>query len=258
MTRVFLALLMAGAVAAHADVWSNGDLTTYNQGSWGGCATACDPSFPDPGAVLLDASFNSVYAGTGGVIVGSANKFTMVFTDATSVRTYMPSIGPFAPLNGSVVDPLSTASGSFGGEVLGLEFNVDFSDAGLLSGSSGLRFGDLILENFTTGPVVNQESFNGLTVRQFLGDENILLSGGSTVFSIADLGTAASEINGSFSNGMPTAFAQAHLVAPTSTSAVPEPSSWMLVIPTVLGLGWRRLRRAMKGTNTLCCTHANR
>ena len=37
--------------------------------------------------------------GAGGVVVGSASRFVMVFTDADSVRKYMPSIGPFAPLN---------------------------------------------------------------------------------------------------------------------------------------------------------------
>lgn len=244
-----LALLLACAGAANADTWKIGDLTTYGQGSWGGCAAACDPSLPDPGAVLLDGSFNTVYAGTGGVIVGSASKFTMAFTDADSVRAYMPSIGPFAPLSGSVVNPMTTVSGAFGGEVLGLEFNVDFSDAGLLPGSSGLRFGDLILENFSTGPFVNQESFNGLTVRQFLGDENILLSGGSTVFSFADLGTAASDFNGSFSNGIPSSFAQAHLVAPAPT--VPEPSSLLLMTAAVLGMVSRwelRRRRAQRRT----------
>jgi hypothetical protein len=243
MTKNFLMLLLVCAGAANADTWQTGDLTTYNQGSWGGCVTNCDPSFPDPGAVLLDASFNTVYAGTGGVIAGSASKFTMAFTDADSVRAYMPSIGPFAPLNGSVVNPGSTPSGAFGGEVLALEFNVDFSDAGLLPGTSGLRFGDLILENFTAGPFVNQESFNGLTVRQFLADENILLSGGSTVFSIADLGTAASDMNASFSNGKPSAFAQAHLVAPASASTVPEPSGWLLMTAGCLGLVRTRRRR---------------
>ena len=235
MTKSLFLLLLACAGAAHADIWHNGDLTTYGQGSWGGCVATCDPSLPDPGAVLLDGSFNTVYAGTGGVIAGSESGFTMVFTDATSVRRYLPSIGAYASLNGSVVDPLSTASGSFGGEVLGLEFNVDFSDAGLLPGASGLRFGDLILANFSTGPVVNQEPFNGLTVRQFLGDVNILLSDGSTIFSIADLGTSLSDLNASFSNGTASAFAQAHLVAPAS--AVPEPSSLLLVIAAALGMG---------------------
>lgn len=245
MTKNLFVFLLACVGAANADTWQTGDLTTYTQGSWGGCAANCGSSFPDPGAVLLNASFNTVYAGIGGVIVGSASKFTMVFTDADSVRAYMPSIGPFSPLNGSVVNPASTASGAFGGEVLALEFNVDFSDAGLLPGSSGLRFGDLILENFSNGPFVNQASFNGLTVRQFLADENILLSGGSTVFTIADLGTAASDMNGSFSNGIPSAFAQAHLVAPTSAGTVPEPSSWVPLIPAVFGLGWSRRRLAL-------------
>jgi hypothetical protein len=233
MTKILFVLLLAGA--AQADTWHNGDLTTYTQGNWGGCVANCDPSFPDPGAVLLDGSFNTVYAGTGGVIVGSDSKFTMAFTDANSVLKYMPSIGQFAPLNGSVIDPLSTVSGAFGGEVLGLEFNVDFSDAGLLPGASGLRFGDLILTNFSTGPVVNQEPFNGLTVRQFLGDVNILLSDGSTIFTIADLGTSLGDLNASFSNGNASAFAQAHLVVPAS--AVPEPSSLLLVIAVALGMG---------------------
>ena len=238
-----LALLLASAGAAHADTWQVGDLTTYTGGSWGGCAANCGSSFPDPGAVLLDASFNTVYGAIGGVIAGSPSGFTMVFTDAGSVRAYLPSVGPFAPLNGSYVNPGSTASGAFGGQVLALELNVDFSDAGLLPGSSGLRFGDLILENFTNGPFVNQESFNGLTVRQFLADENILLSGGSTIFSISDLNTAAGDITASFSNGTPSAFAQEHLVAPTSASNVPEPSNWLLMIPAIFGLGWSRRRQ---------------
>jgi len=187
-------------------------------------------------------------ATTGGVIVGSASKFTMAFTDATSVRKYLPSIGAYASLSGSVVDPLSTASGSFGGEVLGLEFNVDFSDAGLLPGASGLRFGDLILANFSKGPVVNQEPFNGLTVRQFLGDVNILLSGGSTIFTIADLGTALGDTNVSFSAGTPSAFAQDHLVAPPSATAVPEPSSLMVLTPGLLGLlGWHWRSKSRRG-----------
>src|SRR5690348_1009404 len=72
---MLLTLLLAGAATGRADIWQVGDLTTYGGGSWGGCAANCGSSFPDPGAVLLDASFNTVYAATGGVIVGSASKF---------------------------------------------------------------------------------------------------------------------------------------------------------------------------------------
>lgn len=241
-----LAVALACAGTSHADIWNNGDLTTYTQSSWGG-----DPGV-DGGAALLDASYDTVYAGNFGLVtVGSNSRFTMTFTDADSVRTYLPSIGFFAPLNGSVLNPISTASGAFGGEVLGLELNVDFSDAGLLPGSSGLRFGDLVLANFS--PFFSP--FNGLTVRQFLGDMNTLLGGGTTIFTIADLGGTVGALNAAFSDGTPTAFAQAHLVAPTSSSAVPEPSSLLLMITAMLGLGWYRKwlsRRAVRQNGASC------
>jgi hypothetical protein len=168
--------------------------------------------------------------------VGLLSGNWMAFTDADSVIAYIPSIGPFAPLNGNVLDPITTSSGAFGGEVLALQFNVDFSDAGFLPGTSGLRFGDLILENFTGALSV----INGSTVRQFLGDLNILLGGGATTFTIADLGTNVGGLNGAFSNGYALAFAQDHLEAPPSE--VPEPSSWKLLITAAAGLAWRRLR----------------
>jgi hypothetical protein len=229
-----LALALACAGVAHADIWNNGDLTTYTQSSWGG-----DPSV-DGGAALLVGSYDTVYAGNFGLVtVGSSSVFTMTFTDADSVRTYLPSIGFFAPLNGSIMDPIATASGAFGGEVLGLELNVDFSDAALLPGTSGLRFGDLALDSFTGTLSV----LNGLTVRQFLGDVNTLLGGGTAAFTIADLGGTVGGVNASFSDGTPTSFAQSHLVAPTTASTVPEPSSWLLMIPAVFGVVWsRRLR----------------
>jgi outer membrane murein-binding lipoprotein Lpp len=233
LRRRRVALVLLAAAAANASTWQPGDLTTYVPASWGGLPGV------DGGATLLAPNFNAIYAATGGVIVGSPSGFTMVFTDAGSVLQYLPSIGPFAPLNGSVVDPLSTASGSFGSEILGLEFNVDFSDAGLLPGSSGLRFGDLVLGGFT--PIFSL--LNGLTVRELLGDANILLSGGSTVFSIDSVGPLVNNLNGAFSNGIPQDFAQAHLFAPASTAPAPEPASWLMIIGGFGLLRFRRQRR---------------
>jgi hypothetical protein len=226
-----LATILGCAGAANADPWLAGDLTTYNQGSWGG-----DPGI-DAGATLLLAKFDTVYAPTGGVRVGSASGFGMIFTDPGSALNYLPSIGPYAPLSGSVVNPLSTSSGAFGGDVLALEFNVDFSDAGLLPGTSGLRFGDLVLTDFSTLP-----QLNGLTVRQFLGDMNTLLSGGSSIVSISDLGTVVDDLDSSFFAGVPQQFAQDHLVAPSVPT--PEPSSCVLLGSGLLGFAairrWKR------------------
>jgi hypothetical protein len=231
-----LAILLGCAGGARATVWNVGDLTTHAQATWGG-----DPTV-DAGAILLTNSFNTVYGATFGVTVGSFSGFTMSFTDATSVLAYMPSIGLFAPLNGNELNPTSTASGGFGGETLGLEFNVDFSDAGLLPGTLGLRFGDLILANLNGA----QAPLNGLTVRQFLGDTNILLSGGTSVITIADLGSLVGEVNGSFFEGTPDQFAQDHLVAPEISSETPLPAAFPLFASGLgaLGLlGWRRKRK---------------
>jgi hypothetical protein len=228
-------LLLACAGAVNADVWHPGDLTTFTQDNWGG-----NPG-TDPGAIRLVASYDTVYAGAFGVVtVGSTSKFIMSFTDSASVLKYLPSIGPFAPLNGSVLNPISTVSGAFGGEVLGLELNVDFSDAGFLPGSSGIPFGNLLLASFGN-PV-----FNGLTVRQFLGDANLLLGGLSAPFTIADLGSTVGDLNAAFSAGTPSTFAQNHLVAPSIGSTVPEPSTWLLLATAVGGLYLTSLIKASR------------
>jgi hypothetical protein len=212
------------AVSASADVWQVGDETTYNQGVWG-----APPN--NVGAELLTAEFDTVYAS--GLIVGSASDFTMVFTDSAAVDAYLPEPGAYAPLDSSVLNPRgdSTSSGAFGGDVLSLELNVDFSDAGFLPATSGIPFGNLLLEGFSTLP-----QLNGLTVRQFLGDMNTLLGGGSSIVSIDDLGTTVNDLNSSFSFGMPSQFAQEHLVAPTVVTPTPEPSSLAILTAGLFGL----------------------
>jgi hypothetical protein len=229
--RVFaIAALLGYAGSAGASVWQVGDETTYGQGVWG-----TPPE--NVGAVLLAADFDTVYAATGGVIVGSLSGFIMGFTDVDSVLAYQPSLGPYAPLNSSVLNPITTSSGAFGGDVLALEFNVDFSDAGFLPATSGIPFGNLLLQGFSTLP-----QLDGLTVRQFLGDMNTLLGGGSSIVSIADIGGPPDfnpiliSLNVSFSGGTPTQFAQDHLVAPAVVTPTPEPSSLTVLIAGLLGL----------------------
>jgi hypothetical protein len=219
--------------SAGATVWQFGDETTFAQSLWGGTPGV------DPGATLLEADFDTVYASEGCVCVGSPSGFTMIFTEIASVLAYQPSIGPYAALDASVLNPISTSSGAFGGDVLALEFNVDFSDAGFLPAASGIPFGDLVLEGFSTLP-----QLDGLTVRQFLGDMNTLLSGGSSIVSIDDLGTILSLLNSSFGDGVPEQFAQDHLVAPTVVTPTPEPSSLVMLGAGLAGLvAWRQRGR---------------
>jgi len=172
--------------------WLNGDLITFTQSIWG--------------ATLLEVGFNTVYGATGGFIAGSPTKYTMVFTDPDSLAQYIPSVGTPAPLNSSVANPVTTASGSFGGDVVALKLNIDYADFGFLAGSSGLHFGDLTLCGFST-----LSGLNGTTVRQFLGTVNTALSGGSTPYSVSDLDLTTGDINAAFSSGYPSAFAQQHL-----------------------------------------------
>ena len=163
----------------------------------------------EPPSVVTDMlleNFDTVYASTFGIVTGGLGSgFTMSFTDAESVLAYLPAMGPPGPLNGNVLDPISTAAGAFGGDVLALHLNVDFSDA-RVEGTLAPPFGDLVLCNVGTLPL------NGTTVRQFLAIVDTLLGGGSSPFTIADLDPVTTQLNGSFDGGVPSPFAQDHLV----------------------------------------------
>ncbi len=159
---------------------------------------------------LLD-NYNSVYASTLGIVeVGLSGPagFSSRFSYPTELFDYLPATGPIGSLHADLVDPNSTSSGAFGGEVLALRLNVDFSDAGLSLGDLGIPFGDLQLRNF----LGSQFDLNGLTVRQFLGQANKLLGGGTSLFyNIPELYAVTRELNGSFFAGIVYPFAQDHL-----------------------------------------------
>ena len=87
---------------------------------------------------------------------------------------YLPGSGANGPLNNDLADPTSSASGEFGGHVLALRLNVDFDDSGDSTGTSAVPFGELVLSNLTELP-----HYNGLTVRQYLTEQNGVL--GATV-----------------------------------------------------------------------------
>ncbi len=137
---------------------------------------------------------------------------------------YLPSTGPAAPLNAILVDPFTTISGIFGGQVAGLRLNIDFSDAGILSQPSGVSFGDLLL----TGLTGDIAGLDGLSPRQFQRIANDFLGGALEPYPIADFSAVLMLINGAFEGGFHNAWADAHLELPAVT-VVPEPSTSVLL-----------------------------
>ena len=180
--------------------WMEGEVVTHTPLTWG------DENHT--AGQLLTVRFDEVYASTGLVEIGiiGSNGFSMVFTRASAVLAYLPAAGTVAALNGDLVDPTVTLSGVFGGEVLALELNVDFADAGRLAGTSEHVLGDLTMCRFAAFP-----GLNGTSIRAFLDLANVALGGGATPYSISTLNTVAGQLNAAFNGGLPSTFAQNHL-----------------------------------------------
>ncbi len=180
--------------------WEDGDMVSYSQDSWGG-----DPTMNAAAALLL-AQFNFRYPAGVEVGISGAAGFSLAFTSASAILDYQPASGTFAALNSDLLDPTSSASGAYGGFVLALQLDVDFTDSGNVSGTSGLLFGDLRLCGLTTTP-----AYNGMTVRQFLGEMNVALGAGPAAYSFFDMAFLTSDVTTAFEGGSVSLFAQQHL-----------------------------------------------
>jgi hypothetical protein len=210
-------------------------LTTYDQAEWGDPTTAAGS--------LLGTYYGTVYASTGDVFqIGNASTgFFAEFTGESHLDDFLPASGAVGPLNNDSANPTTTSAGIFAGEVAGLKLNIDFSAAGLLPGTSGLHFGDLVL----TGMTGAYSGLNGVTVSQFLSLTGQALGGANTGFTITDLDIELVGFNNAFDDGQPDSFAQDHLVAPGSSAAMPEPPTLLLAAVGVLAAAIFRMKRAL-------------
>lgn len=239
-----LAALPLAALPVHATTFTDGEFVTWSQGGWGG-----DPA---PGTIsfLLETNFNSIFAPSGLLelgIPGSAG-FSMIFDSADAVIAYLPNGDPPGVLIADLLDPVSSAGGVFGGEVVTAALNIAFSDAGLLEHAPGVPFGDLVLQNLDSLTGVGPEvaDLDGMSVREVLSAAELLLGGAASPLSPEDMFILLTQVNMSFNGGNPASdFATEFLALPGSPT-VPEPSTWAMLLIGFAGLGfagWRKSRR---------------
>lgn len=221
-------LYLMSAAATKADSFSTGQFVTYTQSDWA-------PGGPTGGVAtsLLATDYNSVYQGTGGDLIvgvaGTPGQYFLEFDSSAALLDYMPSAGAASALTANEIDPTTTPTGVFGGDVAALKLDVDFNNAGYLQGTSSVLFGGLVLTNFTG----SLAGLNGLTVNQFLALSNTCLAGGSCAPGVVNVDGVNLQLGNAFAAGTPDAYADQHLALPSSTTTpVPEPSSMVL-----LGLG---------------------
>jgi hypothetical protein len=234
IVSAFGAFLFCTTISSDAPAapFQPGDFITYSQDTWGAA--------PDPGtaALLLRDSFDALYPGGFEVGISGGAGFSMIFTSGPVLLAYLPGTGTPGPITSDLVDPTSTNSGMFGGLVAALQLNVDFTDAGLLLGSAGIPFGDLVLTN-----LFPQTLFNELSVRQYLAQANVFLSFDANnlpLYTYDELADLTINITRAFEGGTPSQFAQEHLRI--GAQAVPEPATLTLLWLGIVALMVRRGR----------------
>ncbi|HUQ80952.1 MAG TPA: hypothetical protein VM076_07445 [Gemmatimonadaceae bacterium] len=181
--------------------WRNGDMLSLTPTQWG---------TPVPGK-LLERRYGGVYESSYGLMelgVVALGAYALVFSSASNVEFFLPAFGLPKALGASQVDPSPPgAGGVFGGEVTALKLNLDFSDAGIVLGTTALRFGDLRLCGLSGAAAV----LNGTRVRDAFAIANTALAGLAAPLSIPDLYFVTTEINRAFAGGVVSQWAQQHI-----------------------------------------------
>jgi hypothetical protein len=246
-----LAALSFAAPPAHASTFVPGEFVTWSQVAWG------DDPAPGNISYSLEANFNSIFAPSDLLEVGipGAAGFSIIFDGPDPIITYLPASGAPGVLTADLDDPVQTASGSLGGEVVTAALNVDFSDTGLLAHAPAVTFGDLVFQNLDSfsaseglgvGPEITE--FDGKSVREALSEANTVLGDGVSSFTPIDMFELLNFTSRAFNGGTLEENADTFLALPSTAMTVPEPSAWAMLLLGFAGLGFARYRASRKLT----------
>jgi uncharacterized repeat protein (TIGR01451 family) len=160
---------------------------------------------------ILSGYFSTVYpAGFVEIGIPGSAGFSAKFTGVAAARAYLASVGTPGVFTADLVNPIAASAGGFGAQVLALQFNVDFGDAGAAAGIVG-SLGNMIFSD-------NTSALNGRSVRQILGMANIMLGGGAiSGLSIAEANTLLVNLNRAFDGCQASDWALGHLLPPNGT-----------------------------------------
>ncbi len=173
-------------------------LKTFTQGGWG-----ADPSGNNPGE-LLHSNFANLYPN--GVYVGGNYKLT--FTSAQAITNFLPQGGKPNVLTANATNPLTSAAQVFAGQVLALQLNVDFSQAGITP--TGL--GDRTITTSVIYGLPNPGPLAGKKVSEVLALANQVLGGNTGAlpagYNVSWLNSIVDTINNNYDNGNNLGFLQ--------------------------------------------------
>ncbi len=245
-TVAALAGLLLAAFPTRATTFAAGEFVTFSQGEWGET-----PAGGNVGA-MLENDYDSIFAPSELLEVGihGSAGFSIIFDNPDDLIAYLPANGTAGALTADLLDPASSASGVFGGEVAALALNIAFSDASLLAHPAGVPFGNLVLQNldmfaaFVGNPDIGPEitELDGMSVRELLSEADLVLGGATTPFNPDEMAEVVGSTNMVFDAGFTSTFDKFLAFPPSMALTVPEPSIWAMLLIGFGGLGLVRFR----------------
>lgn len=255
-TLAALAALSLAAMPAHATMFTDGEFVTHNPIEYG---TIRGSPYDSTIAALIEDNFSTVLAPLTGLfevgIPGPAG-FSMIFDSPDAIVAYLPGGGAAGPLTADLNDPISPLTPFLGGWVVTTAINVDLSYAGVLAHPPGVALGDLLFQHLDSfigqsvfagqtvpfGPEMAE--LDGVPVHEVLSEADLYLGGAASPFTDYDLLLALTIVDMAFTNGNVSEDA-AYLTLPPSSTPVPEPRAWAILLVGFAGLGiGRRIKSA--------------